>query len=130
MASAPTSWTWALSRATGAGNGSSALSPISCPAPNADFGGCEPTVPYSVCPLANVPGASAVVALVALVACVALAAVVAEPALVAWSAFGTVRPVTLIFAAVTALFLIFADVTAFFFSCFVPTLLLGRWTAA
>ena len=45
-------------------------------------------------------------------------------------AFGTERPFALIFEAVTAPFLIFVAVTALFFSCFVPTLFVGRLVAA
>jgi hypothetical protein len=70
----------------------------------------------------------ALVALVAVVAVVASVALVAEPAvvaLVACSASGTVRPLVLIFAAVTVPFLIFAVVTAPFLSCLVPTLFFG-----
>src|SRR5215471_15002663 len=79
--------------------------------------------PVTICTPAKAFALAAVaafVAFVAWVAFVAFVALVAESAFVACAAFGTMRPLVLILAAVTAPFLIFGAVTAFLFSCLVP----------
>jgi hypothetical protein len=79
----------------------------------------------------------ALVAFVALIAFVALAALAAVAALAAFVALSALvaegtrpRRDSRMSAPVKAFFFTLADVTALFLSCFVPTLFLGRLTAA